>query len=72
MLLLWEETMSNYAQLEQDQGADYGNYKPGDSVEFKDGSEAGRCKVCRQVYTKTVGQANVSKSGYCYRHGFNP
>ena len=65
-------TQGKYASWEEEQGATFEAYKPGESVEFADGSEAGRCMECGSTYTKTVGEANVSKSGYCYRHGYNP
>jgi hypothetical protein len=35
-------------------------------------AEAGVCLSCGQPYEKTIGESNVSRTGFCYSCGFNP
>jgi len=34
--------------------------------------ETGICLNCGRPYQKTISESNVSRTGYCYRCGFNP
>ena len=48
------------------------NGKQGEYHFYEEGDELGVCEECGQVYHKSVGEANISRSGHCYRHGYNP
>ena len=57
------------AEIDWDQ--EYGKQYDAFSAGYKY-VESGVCLRCGKLYQKTVGESNVSRSGYCLACGFNP
>jgi len=47
-------------------------FKSGEYQTYENGQELGRCRECQDIYVKSVGESNISRSGYCFNCGFNP